>query len=147
MLGMAGISRPRSEDGTFYKTPLREGNNVKLIFTDTGVGINKEDKEKLFEKFSRGAKSSYINPNGSGLGLFIVKQIIEKHYGKIEVLSDGEGKGTAFTVVLPIKQPVSVGVSKLDLSRTNGSDSSNSRQSIALSETQSYLANKRKNDI
>jgi len=49
--------------------------------------------------------SNRINPNGSGLGLFIIKQIIEKHHGKIEFASEGEGKGTTFTVTLPIVQP------------------------------------------
>ncbi|MFH1049232.1 MAG: HAMP domain-containing sensor histidine kinase [Patescibacteria group bacterium] len=64
-----------------------------------------EDRKNLFQKFSRGAKSNYINPNGSGLGLFIIKQIIEKHHGKIEFESEGEDKGTTFTVTLPIVQP------------------------------------------
>lgn len=122
---------------------FREGNYIKLIFTDTGVGISKEDKEKLFEKFSRGINSSYINPNGSGLGLFIVKQVLEKHHGKIEVLSDGEGKGTTFAVILPIRQPASVGVSKPSLSGVRESSSNNNQQIGKSSEAQSYFMNKK----
>ncbi|MFH1049248.1 MAG: GAF domain-containing sensor histidine kinase [Patescibacteria group bacterium] len=80
------------------------GDNVKISFIDTGIGLSKEDKKILFKKFSRGAKSNYINPNGSGLGLFIIKQIIRKHHGKIKATSKGEGKGTAFTITLPARQ-------------------------------------------
>ncbi|MDP3057155.1 MAG: HAMP domain-containing sensor histidine kinase [bacterium] len=58
----------------------------------------------MFQKFSRGKKSNYINPNGSGLGLFIAKQIIAKHGGKIKVVSEGEGAGSTFTVILPVRQ-------------------------------------------
>lgn len=80
------------------------GDNVKISFIDTGIGLSKEDKKILFKKFSRGAKSNYINPNGSGLGLFIIKQIIAKHHGKIKASSKGEGKGTTFTITLPVRQ-------------------------------------------
>lgn len=76
--------------------------NIKVTFTDTGVGVAKEDKENLFKKFSRGKKSSLINPNGSGLGLFIAKQIIKQHGGDIVIKSKGEGRGTTFEITLPI---------------------------------------------
>lgn len=78
--------------------------NVVATFTDTGVGISASDRKNLFHKFSRGADSGRINPNGSGLGLFIIKEIIEKHRGKIELLSEGTGKGTTFKITLPLKQ-------------------------------------------
>ncbi len=90
----------------------REGDNVKLTFADTGIGIKPEDRKNLFHKFSRGAASSLINPNGSGLGLYIIKQIIREHRGKIEFESEGEEKGTVFIVTLPIRQMVSVGEAK-----------------------------------
>lgn len=82
-------------------------NNIKIEFADTGVGINEKDRKNLFQKFSRGEKSSHINPNGSGLGLYIIKEIIENLGGHIEVASEGDGKGTTFTVTLPVKQPAS----------------------------------------
>lgn len=82
----------------------KDSSNAKISFIDTGVGLSKEDKKILFKKFSRGAKSNYINPNGSGLGLFIIKQIITKHHGKIKAASKGEGLGSTFTITLPIKQ-------------------------------------------
>lgn len=125
---------------------FREGNNVKLIFADTGVGITKEDKEKIFNKFSRGANSSHINPNGSGLGLFIAKQILDKHHGDIEILSEGEGRGTTFIVTLPIKQPVLSETPKFSLSGAGESGQINNQRNIKFSEAQSYLMNKRNND-
>lgn len=79
--------------------------NLKILFIDTGIGVVAEDKARLFKKFSRGLDSSRINPNGSGLGLFIIKQIIEKHHGKIKLESEGAGKGTTFIITLPIVQP------------------------------------------
>jgi len=82
----------------------QEGDSIKIEFIDTGIGLSKEDKKILFKKFSRGAKSNYINPNGSGLCLFIIKQIISLHNGKIKASSKGEGKGSTFTITLPIKQ-------------------------------------------
>ncbi|MDP3057767.1 MAG: ATP-binding protein [bacterium] len=82
----------------------QNGDDIRVSFIDTGVGLNKNDKKILFKKFSRGAKSNYINTNGSGLGLFIAKQIVRMHRGTIKAFSRGEGKGSTFTVILPIKQ-------------------------------------------
>ncbi len=67
---------------------------------DTGIGISEEDWKKLFQKFSRGERSPHINPNGSGLGLFIVKKIVEGCGGEIKVESPGENKGSDFIVSL-----------------------------------------------
>lgn len=104
----------------------REGDNIKIEFSDTGVGIKPVDRIKLFHKFARGESSSLINPNGSGLGLFIIKQIIRDHHGTIQFDSEGEGKGTTFIVTLPIKQPAST--------VTGGSASNSSGQSVLTSE-------------
>ena len=75
---------------------------LKISFSDQGFGIRKEDIPFLFEKFFRvkNDKTRYIM--GTGLGLPIVKQIIEAHHGIIEVSSE-ENKGSAFTVYLPQK--------------------------------------------
>ncbi len=80
------------------------GNYVCVKIQDTGVGITKENQERLFKKFSRGVNALKDNPSGSGLGLFIAKQIVSEHRGKIVFDSAGENKGTLFTVTLPIKQ-------------------------------------------
>ncbi|MDA1334735.1 MAG: HAMP domain-containing sensor histidine kinase [bacterium] len=75
-----------------------------LIFEckDSGIGISKEDESKIFSKFYRSPRVSELAPDGSGLGLFIAKAIIEKHGGKIWFESE-EGHGTTFYFTLPIK--------------------------------------------
>jgi len=94
-----------TEKGGLEITVYREEYNVYVRFFDTGVGLSDKDKETLFKKFSRGQDSGRLNPNGSGLGLFIIKQILDEHHGKIQVSSLGRGKGATFVVSLPIKQP------------------------------------------
>lgn len=68
---------------------------------DTGMGISKEAQGKLFEKFYRVQTEQTVNITGTGLGLFIVKEIVEKMNGKIWVESE-EGKGSTFSFSLPL---------------------------------------------
>jgi len=77
---------------------------VETSVTDTGVGIKKEDIPKLFQKFIMvgGSEQKALNTQGTGLGLYICKSIIELHGGKIWVKSEGIGKGTSFTFSCPI---------------------------------------------
>jgi signal transduction histidine kinase len=81
---------------------LEDSDPEHVIFkvTDTGIGIPKGFKKHMFEKFSRADNSSMYHANGSGIGLYIVKEIVKAHHGTITVDSK-EGKGTIFTVVLP----------------------------------------------
>ena len=73
---------------------------LSISIRDSGVGVPKKDLPRLFSKFFRASNVMLMQTDGSGLGLFIVKSIIEKHGGKIEVSSE-EGKGTEFTLTLP----------------------------------------------
>jgi signal transduction histidine kinase len=75
---------------------------IRLIVSDSGIGIEPKDLPRLFEQFFRGETAKKIDKEGTGLGLAIVKTIVEKHKGKIEVLSK-PGKGSAFTVTIPLK--------------------------------------------
>lgn len=87
-------------DGTVtVKTLLEKG---KAIFevSDTGIGIAQEDFPYLFERFYRGKNAGSSTIAGSGLGLSITKEIVERHQGTIEVASE-LGKGTTFRVVFP----------------------------------------------
>lgn len=77
---------------------------VHFTCTDTGVGIAKDEVSHLFEKFVRGNSIAKVQPDGSGLGLYIVKRIVEGHNGKLWAESEGVGKGTTFHVVIPVKQ-------------------------------------------
>ena len=73
---------------------------VCFTITDSGIGIPKQDSDRLFEKFVRMDNAKKVDANGSGLGLFIVKKIIDAHNGTIWFNST-EGKGTTFFVKLP----------------------------------------------
>ena len=70
---------------------------------DNGIGFSDEDKKILFEKFARGKRAWTLNPNGSGLGLYIVKKIIENLDGEIKIESQGVNKGTEVKIILPLQ--------------------------------------------
>ena len=67
---------------------------------DSGIGISAETIPLLFQKFSRAHDANKVNIKGTGLGLFVAKEIITAHHGNIRVESPGEGKGSTFTVEL-----------------------------------------------
>jgi signal transduction histidine kinase len=79
----------------------RDNKDFYIHIQDNGVGITRDDSQKIWKKFERGKKSSMINPNGSGLGLYLAKKIMEKHGGDIEVYSEGRDKGSKFSFRLP----------------------------------------------
>jgi len=74
-----------------------------MLVRDTGIGIPKSDISRVFSKFFRSKNAILTQPNGSGLGLFIAKNVIEKHGGKIWVESE-EGKGTTVFFTLPARR-------------------------------------------
>jgi signal transduction histidine kinase len=82
----------------------KAGDYVDVIIKDTGIGISAQDQKKIFEKFTRGENAILENASGSGLGLFVVKKILQDHKGKIEVRSGGIGKGTTFKVSVLINK-------------------------------------------
>ena len=77
---------------------------VRLSIKDNGMGIAKEDLQKLFTKFGRSQEAKEIDPGGMGLGLFFVKKVAEDHGGAAWAESEGIGKGSIFIVELPLKQ-------------------------------------------
>ena len=58
--------------------------------------------DKIFESFSRGESGTRVSTEGTGLGLYIAKKIVEMHQGKISAESQGKGKGSTFYIELPI---------------------------------------------
>jgi PAS domain S-box-containing protein len=80
---------------------LKEEKKIKVSVSDTGVGIPEEEKIKIFNKFVRGENVQRMDTEGSGLGLFISKNIIEAHKGEIGFDSK-EGGGSTFFFTLPI---------------------------------------------
>jgi signal transduction histidine kinase len=79
------------------------GNFLKVKVKDNGVGIPEKDQAKLFSKFFRAENAVRLQTEGSGLGLFIVKNIIKKHGGEISFESE-EGKGTEFVFTIPFDE-------------------------------------------
>lgn len=77
---------------------------VQIMVKDEGQGLNEDDKQKLFGKFQRLSAKPTAGESSTGLGLYIAKQIVEKHNGKIWAESEGTGKGTTFTVELPLRK-------------------------------------------
>ena len=76
---------------------------IEFSIKDTGVGISKDQQARVFTKFFRGANVIRMETEGSGLGLFIAKNIIEAHGGRIWFESE-EGKGATFYFTLPVKK-------------------------------------------
>ncbi|MDD3006147.1 MAG: ATP-binding protein [Candidatus Pacebacteria bacterium] len=75
---------------------------LKIFISDTGEGISLEDREDIFEKFFRGSATASINPNGSGLGLYIARNIVESSGGEIKLEQTDVGRGTTFSFTLRI---------------------------------------------
>jgi len=80
------------------------GDFVAIGVTDNGIGIPKREQKKIFEKFYRVSTGLVHDTKGSGLGLALVKHIVEAHHGEVLVEST-PGKGSQFTIKLPITRP------------------------------------------
>jgi signal transduction histidine kinase len=70
-----------------------------LDFADNGIGIPDKEKKRIFEKFYRIGSEETRQTKGTGLGLFIVEQVVKAHNGHIQVL-DNQPKGTIFRIVI-----------------------------------------------
>ena len=95
-----GIKYNRTE-GTLHIAVYREEDNAVIRVTDTGVGVPEESIPHLFERFYRVDKARARKTGGSGLGLSIVRNMVERNSGTITV-SSTLGEGSAFTVTFPI---------------------------------------------
>lgn len=86
------------------KTELKAGSDVNLLLkvVDTGIGIPDEEKRNIFTRFYQvRTNGKYVK--GTGIGLNLVKALVELHHGSISVSDNPEGQGTCFSVVLPLK--------------------------------------------
>jgi signal transduction histidine kinase len=88
------------EDGAVTVSVDRHGPTAELVVHDTGIGISPEDQQRLFERFYRASNAVDEQIPGTGLGLYIAREIAQGHGGTIQVDSD-QGRGTRFTVALP----------------------------------------------
>jgi signal transduction histidine kinase/tetratricopeptide (TPR) repeat protein len=80
---------------------IRRQDSVEIAVIDRGVGIPENEQKKIFEKFYRGKKASSVSPTGTGLGLTLVKHIMNAHSGDV-VIKSQPGEGTCVSLVLPL---------------------------------------------
>jgi signal transduction histidine kinase len=90
-----------TKKGTVTLTISKDDNDIKFAVTDTGIGMNEEQLDKVFEEFTQAETSISRDYGGTGLGLPISKNMTELMDGKMDVESV-EGKGTTFSITIPI---------------------------------------------
>ncbi|WP_165698836.1 CheR family methyltransferase [Bremerella volcania] len=88
--------------GHITVSAVRNGSKVQVSFRDNGIGIDQELMPRVFELFTQSSRSFDREPGGLGIGLTIVKSLVELHRGTVEVKSEGTGQGSEFIVQLPI---------------------------------------------
>lgn len=88
--------------GRIWLTVVRQGSNVVVNLKDTGVGIPPDKLDSVFEMFTQIDRSVERSQGGLGIGLSVVKRLVEMHGGSVAAYSQGEGCGSEFVVRLPI---------------------------------------------
>ena len=89
-----------TQNGIITVNFKKKNKEVSIFVSDNGVGIPKDDREYIFDKFYQSSNQNTMKPDGSGLGLAISKQIVENHEGKIWIEKTNK-KGTVFGFKLP----------------------------------------------
>ena len=80
----------------------RVDSHIEIVVADTGIGIRREFIPRIFDRFSQADSTATRKLGGLGLGLAIVRHIVELHGGTVEAFSAGEGQGSTFRVLLPV---------------------------------------------
>lgn len=88
------------ENKSIYISCMQEMHKVSLCIRDEGLGLNPEDIERIFDRFTKAGKRGTKGEASVGLGLYLSKKIIEKHEGTLQAESHGLNKGASFTIVL-----------------------------------------------
>jgi signal transduction histidine kinase len=96
---LSNAVRYTPRDGTIRVTLRVEGARAVAQIADTGQGITPDDLPRIFEPFSRGPGA---NAEGLGIGLTLVRGLVELHGGTVSAASPGPDRGSTFTVVLPV---------------------------------------------
>jgi signal transduction histidine kinase len=89
-----------TESGGVHVKLEQTSNQVKLTVTDTGIGVPAAQQSKLFVKFYRADNAKQVRPDGTGLGLYLAKRVIEDQGGQL-IFTSVEGKGSTFGFTLP----------------------------------------------
>jgi CheY-like chemotaxis protein len=94
--------------GHIWLTAERQGSDVVVSVKDEGIGISADQMPRIFEMFSQVNRSLEKAQGGLGIGLTLVRRLVEMHGGRIEARSDGPGKGSEFIVRLPVVVEASI---------------------------------------
>jgi len=89
-------------DGRIQLTLQRVNSHLEIMVSDTGAGIRRELLPVIFDRFKQGESGSTRTQGGLGIGLALVRHLVELHGGSVTAQSAGEGKGATFTVKLPL---------------------------------------------
>jgi PAS domain S-box-containing protein len=99
---LTNAARYTMDRGHIWLTVQRQGSDVVVTVKDTGIGIPADMLEHIFEMFSQVDRSLERSQSGLGIGLTLVKKMVEMHGGVVEARSNGPGEGSEFAVRLPI---------------------------------------------
>ena len=99
---LANASKYTPEGGVIALSARTEGNFLVLTVADNGIGITAETLPDIFEPFVQDAHSAAFDQSGLGIGLTVVRDLVEAHGGQVEAKSDGKMLGSVFTVRLPL---------------------------------------------
>ena len=102
LAGRANAAKFTPEEGKISVSLMRADGWAVVQVADTGLGIDPETLKRLFEPFAQADRSLDRSRGGLGLGLALVKGMVELHGGEVSAYSDGPGKGSRFTVKLPL---------------------------------------------
>jgi CheY-like chemotaxis protein/anti-sigma regulatory factor (Ser/Thr protein kinase) len=103
---LTNASKYTDEKGSIWLTIRRSGHHVEIVVCDNGMGIDTKYLSKVFEPFAQAEQALTRSQGGLGLGLPLVKGLIENHGGTVFVTSEGTGTGSCFTVRLPTTECV-----------------------------------------
>jgi CheY-like chemotaxis protein/two-component sensor histidine kinase len=117
---LANASKYTPHGGRVEVATDLDDDEVVIAVTDNGIGLAEEDHRRIFDMFVQLDASKTQSTTGLGLGLAIARSLVEKHDGRIDVQSDGQGKGATFTVRLPKVSGPDAGPARSDPLRTAG---------------------------
>jgi PAS domain S-box-containing protein len=126
--------------GTIRLSVRRDGHDALVEVTDTGIGIPADKLDSIFDMFTQVDRSLEQSQGGLGIGLTLVKRLVEMHDGRVEARSEGEGRGSTFEVRLPALQEVANVAPATSETRTSGAthrilvvdDNKDSAESLAM---------------
>lgn len=100
---LENASKYSSPDSQIKVTLAKKINEVVLQFSDQGLGIPMDERQKVFDAYHRLENEEVRNTKGTGLGLYLVKKIVQLHEGTIKIKDNENGIGSCFEIKLPIK--------------------------------------------